>query len=76
MAELNDAERDSKREIGAACMIIGAIFWMVAFIAMFFHPAAWISSHSLVIVEYAGTLALIGTLVFIAGWRARRKAGA
>ena len=75
MAELNDAERESKREIGAACMVIGAIFWMVAFIAMFFHPAAWIPSRSLVILEFAGTLALIGTVVFIAGWRTRRKAG-
>lgn len=76
MAELNDAEREVKRETGAACMVIGAIFWMVAFIAMFFHPAAWIPSRSLVIVEYAGVLVLIGTVVFVAGWRARRKAGA
>jgi energy-converting hydrogenase Eha subunit G len=76
MAELNDSEREVKRETGAACMVIGAIFWMVAFIAMFFHPAAWIPSRSLVIVEYAGALALIGTVVFVGGWRARRKAGA
>ncbi|MDT8067515.1 MAG: hypothetical protein ROO76_05045 [Terriglobia bacterium] len=76
MAELNEAKRESKRETGAACMVIGAIFWMVAFIAMFFHPAAWISSHSLVIAEFAGTLALIGTVIFIAGCRTRRKAGA
>lgn len=76
MAELNDLKRESKRETGSACMVIGAIFWMVAFIAMFFHPAAWISSHSLVIAEYAGMLALIGAVVFIAGWRVRRKAGA
>jgi energy-converting hydrogenase Eha subunit G len=76
MAELNDAERELKRETGAACMVIGAIFWMVSFIAMFFHPAAWIPSRSLVILEYAGTLALIGTVVFVAGWRVRRKAGA
>ncbi|HEU5400041.1 MAG TPA: hypothetical protein VFU86_01715 [Terriglobales bacterium] len=76
MAELNDETRETRLETGAACMVIGAIFWMVSFIAMFFHPAAWIPSRSLVIVEYASALALIGTVVFIAGWRARRKAGA
>ena len=75
MPELNDVERESRRETGAACMVIGAIFWMVAFIAMFFHPAAWIS-RSLAIVEYAGALAVLGLVVFIAGWQARRKAGA
>ena len=76
MPELSDETRETRRETGAACMVIGAIFWMVAFIAMFFHPAAWIPSRSLVILGYAGTLALVGTVVFITGWRARRKAGA
>lgn len=76
MPELSDEARETARETGAACMVIGAIFWMVAFVAMFFHPAAWIPSRSLVIVEYAGVLALIGTVVFIVGWRRRRKAGA
>lgn len=75
MPELNDVERESRRETGAACMVIGAIFWMVSFIAMFFHPAAWIS-RSLAIVEYAGALAILGLVVFIAGWQVRRKAGA
>ena len=75
MPELNDVERESRRETGAACMVIGAIFWMVAFIAMFFHPAAWIS-RSLAIVEYAGALVILGLVVFIAGWQVRRKAGA
>ena len=75
MPELSDETRETRRETGAACMVIGAIFWMVAFIAMFFHPAAWVS-RSLVIIEYAGALALIGTVVFIVGWRTHRKASA
>jgi len=76
MPELSDETRETRRETGAAFMVIGAIFWMVAFIAMFFHPAAWIPSRSLVIVEYAGGLALVGTVSFLAGWRVRRKANA
>jgi len=73
MPELNDESRETRRETGAACMVIGAIFWMVAFIAMFFHPAAWVS-RSFVIVEYASALALLGTVLFLSGWRVRRKA--
>ncbi len=76
MPELSDETRETRRETGAACMVIGAIMWLLAFIAMFFHPAAWIPSGSLVIVEYAGTLALVGAIVFLAGWRVRRNAGA
>ena len=76
MPELSDEARETRRETGAACMVIGAIMWLVAFIAMFFHPAAWIPSGSLVIAEYAGALALVGTVVFVAGWRVRRKADA
>ncbi len=75
MPELNDVDRELRRETGAACMVIGAIFWLAAFIAMFFHPAAWIS-RSLAIVEYAGALAMLGLVLFVAGWRVRRKAGA
>ncbi len=75
MPELSDEARETRRETGAACMVIGAIMWLVAFIAMFFHPAAWVS-RSLVVVEYAGALALLGTALFVAGWRVRRKAGA
>jgi hypothetical protein len=75
MLELSDEAREKRRETGAACMVIGGIMWLVAFIAMFFHPAAWVS-RSLVIVEYAGALALAGTVVFLAGWRVCRKADA
>ncbi len=75
MPELSDETRETRRETGAACMVIGAIMWLLAFIAMFFHPAAWVS-RSLVIVEYAGAIALVGTVVFLAGWQVRRKAGA
>jgi energy-converting hydrogenase Eha subunit G len=76
MPELNSSvDLEARRETGAACMIIGAIFWLVAFIAMFFHPAAWISG-SLAIVEYAGGLVIVGSVVFLLGWRARRRANA
>ncbi len=76
MPELNNSmDLEARRETGTACMIIGAILWMVAFIAMFFHPAAWISG-SLAIVEYAGALVIVGSVVFFLGWRARRRAKA
>ena len=62
-----------KRETGAAWMVIGAICWLVAFVAMFFHPAAW-KLGRFTFVEYAGMLSFFGLVVFIAGWRVRRKA--
>jgi hypothetical protein len=54
-------------------MVIGGLCWLVAFIAMFFHPAAW-KLGRLTIAEYAGALAIIGLIVFIVGWRVKRKA--
>jgi uncharacterized membrane protein HdeD (DUF308 family) len=66
-------DMEEKRETGAAWMVIGGIFWMVAFIAMFFHPAAW-KLGLLTIAEYAGVLAIIGAIVFMLGWRVKRKA--
>lgn len=64
---------EEKRETGAAWMVIGGICWLVAFIAMFFHPAAW-KLGRLTIAEYAGALAIIGVIVFVRGWRAKTKA--
>lgn len=64
---------EEKRETGAAWMVIGGICWLVAFIAMFFHPAAW-KLGRLTIAEYAAVLATIGVVVFVLGWGAKRKA--
>jgi Flp pilus assembly protein TadB len=64
---------EEKQETGAAWMVIGGICWLVAFIAMFFHPAAW-KLGRLTIAEFAGVLAIIGVIVFVLGWRAKRKA--
>ncbi len=64
---------EEKRETGAAWMVVGGLCWLVAFIAMFFHPAAW-KLGLLTVDEYAGVLATIGLIVFILGWRARKKA--
>ena len=63
---------EEKQETGAAWMVIGSLCWLVAFIAMFFHPAAW-KLGRLTIAEYAGALAIIGLIVFIVGWRVKRK---
>ncbi len=74
MPELNNTvDLEEKRETGTAWMVIGGLCWMVAFIAMFFHPAAW-KLGRLTFVEYAGALAVIGVIVFVIGWRVRRKA--
>jgi energy-converting hydrogenase Eha subunit G len=64
---------EEQRETGAAWMVIGGICWLVAFVAMFFHPAAW-KLGRLTFAEYAGVLAIVGAVVFVLGWRAKRKA--
>lgn len=66
---------EEKRETGTAWMVIGGIFWMVAFIVMFFHPAAW-KLGMLSIAEYATGLATIGLIAFLCGWRMKKKASA
>jgi hypothetical protein len=64
---------EERRETGAAWMVIGGICWLVAFIVMFFHPAAW-KLGKLTMAEYAGILSIIGLVVFIIGWRVKKKA--
>jgi hypothetical protein len=66
-------DREEQQETGAAWMVIGGICWLVAFIAMFFHPAAW-KLGRLTIAEYAAVLAIVGVVVFVLGWRMKRKA--
>ncbi len=70
-----NVDLEERQETGAAWMVIGGICWMVAFIAMFFHPAAW-KLGLFTFVEYAGALVIIGVILFVIGWRVRRKAGA
>jgi hypothetical protein len=74
MPELNKpVDLEEKRETGTAWMVIGGICWMVAFIAMFFHLAAW-KLGKLTFVEYAGGLVIIGLIVFLIGWGIRHRA--
>ncbi len=68
--EKNYAER---RETGIAVMLVGGLCWAFAFLVMFFHPAA-VRLGRFTMLEIAGTLVIIGCLVFFTGLRMKRKA--
>ncbi len=69
-SEVNYAER---RESGIAAMLIGGLFWAFAFLVMFFQPAA-ARLGKLTMVEIAGALVIVGTVIFLVGMRMRAKA--
>ncbi len=71
MPETKIVDQEERRETGAAWMVIGGLCWLVAFVAMFFHPAAW-KLGRLTFVEYAGILAIVGVVMFVFGYRVRK----
>jgi hypothetical protein len=70
LEEKNYAEQ---RETGVATMLIGGLCWAFAFLVMFFQPAA-ARLGKLTLIEIAGALVVVGTIVFFVGLRIKRRA--
>jgi hypothetical protein len=70
------ADLEEKRETGATLMFIGVGIWIMDFLVVFFLPSASRPGTSRTFLDIIVTMAVLGLVLLIVGYRMRGKSRA
>ena len=67
------AELEAKRELGGSLMFIGLALWVADLLVVFYLPALMKGGGHTVFIGVVAVLAVLGLILMITGYGARRK---